>query len=119
MIKKFITNKYQSKIVSCHTIRDKNKLALSSRNFLLNKKNYIKAGLIAKCLLKFKNLNKVEHGRNNILNKTKIELENKFKIKIEYLEFRNIKDLKISNFSKEYKLFIAYYINSIRLIDNY
>ena len=36
LIKKFIKNKFKTKIFSCSTIRDKNKLALSSRNILLN-----------------------------------------------------------------------------------
>ena len=43
--------KYNSKIVSCKTIRDKNKLALSSRNLLLKKDNLIKAGKIAQNLI--------------------------------------------------------------------
>ena len=119
LIKKFIKNRYKTKIVMCRTIRDKNKLALSSRNFLLNKKNYFKAGLIAKYLFKFRNLYKQKFKNNNILNKTKIELKNKFKIKIEYLEFRNVKDLKIADFRKKNRLFVAYYINNIRLIDNF
>ena len=119
LIKKFIKNRYKSKIVMCRTIRDKNKLALSSRNFLLNKKDYFKAGLIAKYLFKFKNLYKQNFKNNNILNKTKVELKNKFKIKIEYLEFRNVKDLKIADFRKKNRLFVSYYINNIRLIDNF
>ena len=36
LIKKFIKNKFKTKIFSCSTIRDKNKLALSSRNILLS-----------------------------------------------------------------------------------
>ena len=103
LIKKFIKNRYKSKIVMCRTIRDKNKLALSSRNFLLNKKNYFKAGLIAKYLFKFRNLSKQKYVNNYILKKTKVELKNKFKIIIEYLEFRNVKDLKIADFRKEYR----------------
>ena len=39
LVKKYIEKKYKSKIILCKTIRDKNKLALSSRNLLLNKKN--------------------------------------------------------------------------------
>ena len=39
LVKKYIEKKYKSKIISCKTIRDKNKLALSSRNLLLKKKN--------------------------------------------------------------------------------
>ena len=119
LIKKFIKNKHKSNIIECNTVRDKNKAALSSRNFLLNKKNYIKAGLIAKYFIKFKNLNTKQHKNNNILNKIKIKIENKFNIKIEYLEFRNVKDLKITNFKEKYKLFVAYYLGGIRLIDNF
>ena len=40
-------------------------------------------------------------------------------INIEYLELRNKKNLKISNTIQNSKLFIAYYINKIRLIDNF
>jgi len=43
----------------------------------------------------------------------------KFKIKIEYLEIRNIIDLKKTIINKKYKIFIAYYINKVRLIDNF
>jgi len=119
LIKKFIKNKHKSNIIECNTVRDKNKAALSSRNFLLNKKNYFKAGLIAKYFIKFKNLNIKQHKNNNILNKIKIKFENKFNIKIEYLEFRNVKDLKIANFKEKYKLFVAYYLGGIRMIDNF
>ena len=45
---------FKSKIICCKTIRDKNKLALSSRNILLNKTNLNKAGKIAKNLIIFK-----------------------------------------------------------------
>ncbi len=95
-------------------------MALSSRNLLLSKKNYFKAGLIAKYLLKLKYLYKRKCKKNNInINKAINELENKYKIKIEYLEFRNLKDLKLANFKKKFRLFLAYYINNVRLIDNF
>ena len=42
LVKKFIEKKYNTKVIACKTIRDKNKLALSSRNSLLNKKDLIK-----------------------------------------------------------------------------
>ena len=38
LVKNFIENKYNTKVYVCKTIRNKNKLALSSRNTLLNKK---------------------------------------------------------------------------------
>ena len=116
LIKKFFKNKYKSKFIGCKTIRDKNNLALSSRNFLLNKKNYFKATKITNYLLKVKFLLK---NNKKMLPKIKNELEKKFNIKIEYLEFRNLENLKTSNFKKKYRLFLAYYINKIRLIDNF
>ena len=42
-----------------------------------------------------------------------------FNIKFDYLELRNIFNLKVSNKVKNSKLFIAYYINKVRLIDNF
>ena len=53
------------------------------------------------------------------LSKYKYELENKFKIKIDYLEFRDEKKMKLDNFKYKYRLFIAYHINWVRLIDNF
>jgi len=54
LVKKYIEKNFKSKIVLCKTIRDKNKLALSSRNLLLSNKNLIKAGKIAKEIIVFK-----------------------------------------------------------------
>ena len=42
-----------------------------------------------------------------------------FKIDIEYLEARNIFNLQRNINQKRYRLFVAYYINKIRLIDNF
>ena len=51
--------------------------------------------------------------------KSKYEFENKFKIKIDYLEFRDEKKMKLNNFKSNFRLFIAYHINGVRLIDNF
>ena len=48
----------------------------------------------------------------------KNDLEKKFNIKIEYLELRNIYNLKLSNDINKSRLFVAYYLNGVRLIDN-
>ena len=55
---------------------------------------------------------------NNILIKKK-ELQKKFNIKIDYLEVRNEKNLTALTKNKKIKLFVAYYINKVRLIDNF
>ena len=54
LIKNFVKKKFKTKVVSCSTVRDNNKVALSSRNILLSKNDIKKSSLIAKLLLKFK-----------------------------------------------------------------
>ena len=119
LVKNFIKDKYKSKIYSCPTIRDKNKVALSSRNYLLSKEDLNKAGLIVKILQKAKSTIKINNSVNAYLNTIKNNLIKKFNIKIEYLEIRNEKDLKQTFINKKYRLFFAYYVNKVRLIDNF
>ena len=119
LVKKFIEKKYHSKIVSCKTIRDKNKLALSSRNLLLKKTAQNKAGKIAKEIISFKVKIKKEKNINKILRIKEKELKKIFNVYIEYFELRNNKNLVKSKNTKNSKIFIAYYIDNIRLIDNF
>ena len=118
LVKSYIENKYKSEIVSCKTIRDFNGLALSSRNLLLNNKEITKARYIAKKLITIKSYIKNQNNIKKFLTDKKIEMNKMFNIKIEYLELRNIKSLKVSNQIKNSRLLIAYYMNKIRLIDN-
>ena len=122
LIKKYLGKKYQIKIINCITVRDKNKVALSTRIKLLNKKNYYKVSLISKYLLKLKRELSINISRYNLslLIKQNIKkLEDLYKIKIDYLEFRNEKNLNKFNKRGKYRLFIAYYLEKVRLIDNY
>ena len=63
-------------------------------------------------------LNK-ESNIKKVLNKTGNEINKLQNVKIEYLELRNIKNLKISNKLKNSKIFVSFYINKVRLIDNF
>ena len=119
LVKRYIENNFKSKIVLCKTIRDKNKLALSSRNLLLKKSDQIKAGKIARTLISFKKKIIKEKITNKLILTKKNELEKLYGINIEYLELRNKKNLKLSNKINNYKIFLAYYIKNVRLIDNY
>jgi len=119
LVKKYIENNFKSKIVLCKTIRDKNKLALSSRNLLLKKSDQIKAGKIARTLISFKKKFIKEKITNKLILTKKNELEKLYSINIEYLELRNKKNLKLSNKINNSKIFLAYYIKNVRLIDNY
>ncbi len=118
LVKKLLERKYKTKIISCKTIRDKNKVALSSRNFLLNKSSLVKAANIYKKLVNIKKNIKSNKNISNLLKLKKKELNNKYKIKIDYLELRNKKNLELSKKINNSRLFIAYYIDNVRLIDN-
>ena len=119
MVKKFIEKKYKSKIIGCNTIRAKNKYALSSRNFLLKNIKLDKAGKIAELLINFKRKLIKKENIQKILTSKKLEIEKNYDVKIEYLEARREKDLLITNNIKKSRLFIAYYLDEVRLIDNF
>ena len=119
LVKRHVEKNFKSKIISCKTIRDKNKLALSSRNTLLKKNDLNKAGKIAKNLIIFKKKISYKKNLKNLIFMKKNELKKKYDIKIDYLELRNIKNLRLTNKIKNAKIFIAYYINKVRLIDNF
>ncbi len=119
LVKKFIEKKFNAKVIGCKTIRNKNKLALSSRNFLLNKQELEDVEKISKTFHNLKNKIKNNRNINSFLRKSKKDLEKFFNIKIEYLENRNTKNLTISNKYKGSKVFLSYYYKNIRLIDNF
>ena len=119
LVKRFIEQKYKTKVIGCRTIRNKNKLDLSSRNFLLNEDKLNKVEIIVK---KFHNLKKeIKKNKdiNQFLYQSRKRLEKILKIKIEYLENRNTKNLKVSNKFQGSKIFLSYYFKNIRLIDNF
>ena len=117
IIKKFITENHKiTKVVSCRTIREKNGVAFSSRNLLLsdNEKKIaseIYAYLVREKKKLIKNLIKINEIKKNII---------KYGAKkIEYIEILNInKIIKPHKKNKKYKIFIAYYLGTTRLIDN-
>ena len=118
LVKKELEKKYKTKVIPCKTIRDKDNVALSSRNLLLNKSNLITAAKIYETLVNIKKNTKNKKNIPSFLNLKKRELKNNYKIKIDYLELRNIKNLKLSNTKNNSRLFIAYYLKNVRLIDN-
>ena len=120
LIKKILGKKYKVNIIGHPIIRDKNKVALSTRNKLLNKKSIYITSCIAKRLINLKKNFKIKKLKMPInLLKIQSDFEKKYKVKVDYLEFRDEKNLKLNNFKSKYRLFIAYYINNIRLIDNF
>jgi len=127
LVKDFISKRYKTKVHQCKTIRDKNCMALSSRSSLLSESDIKSAGLIANVLIKSKQLLIKKNGLNNFDSKKikqltkqiKKNLTKKFNIKIEYLECRNLLNLSSKIDNKPFKLFVAYYLSGVRLIDNF
>jgi len=119
LIKNYLKNKHKTSIIPCKTIRDKRKIALSSRNNHLDLNGIKKASFLSKSLIKLKrNLVNSKKIKQNLRIKIKY-FEKLLKIKIEYLELRSIKNLMISNTVRGSRLFVAYYIDNVRLIDNF
>ncbi len=102
-------------------IREKNGLAMSSRNNYLNNTQLQKASLLYHHLkLIKKNLTtNISQASWNSLKKDTISALTKEKIKVEYLEIRDKKNLQLqeSNF-RNARIFIAATIGKTRLIDN-
>ena len=107
-------------IIICPTIREKNGLALSSRNNLLSNSEREESSIIFKSLtLLKKNFNhlKLESIKKSIIK----SIQKNKKFKVEYLEIADSKTLQIHkkiNPKKSYRAFICVNINHVRLIDN-
>ena len=117
IIEHFVKKKYNKiKIIGCNTIREKNGIAYSSRNFLLNIKEKKIASKVYKLILSKKRYlveNKI--SVNMIKNKILSLGVNK----IDYVKILDINKLVDKNIrSKKIRIFIAYYLRSTRLIDN-
>ena len=111
----FIKNKVSTKVVECKTVRNKNGLALSSRNFLLTSEQKRKAEEIYKIL----HNKKGDLLKNKmILNSIKRRILKLNDVKIDYIEVVNISKFFKTNKKNNLKIFIAYYLGETRLIDN-
>ncbi len=117
IIKKYLNSiNSKIKIIPCETIRAKNGVALSSRNKLLNQSSLNIAGKIINFLRK--NKNHIIRSKNNSYFIKKIK--NFGAKKVDYLSAFNLRKLKKTNKpSTNTRVFIAYYLDGVRLIDNF
>jgi pantoate--beta-alanine ligase len=111
-------NKIKTKVIKCKTFREKNGVACSTRNFNLDKEQLLIASNVYKYLFKIKNKIKLNRKFFN-QNKLKKDLFSLGINKIEYIQNIDLKRFfKITKSKKQTKIFIAYYIKDVRLIDN-
>tara|TARA_B100000579_G_C22814596_1_gene847094 strand:- start:643 stop:1458 length:816 start_codon:yes stop_codon:yes gene_type:complete len=113
-----LRRKIKTKVISCETIREKNGVACSTRNKNLTKKQIIQASKVFKYLKIKKNKIQKNLSTYDFLS-TKKDLIKIGVTNINYIELLNLKNLKKPKSIKEkFKIFIAYYLGSVRLIDN-
>ena len=112
---------FNVQIIGGETLREDDGLAMSSRNLRLSEQSRIKAGAI------FENLNQAKKeilaGKklNEVLQKTEEKLLTSGFEKIDYLNLCDEENLQILtdfNSKKKSRLFIAAFIQNVRLIDN-
>jgi len=104
----------------CKTIRDKNGLAMSSRNQYLSIPEKEDASIIYKILKKSEYLINKGEKINNVKTYIKRKLTNE-KIKIDYISIADIntfKELDVLNKNIKIVISVAVWYSSIRLIDN-
>ena len=113
-----LKRKINTKIIHCKTIREKNGIACSTRNNNLNRNQFKIASNVIKYLKNKKKLIKKELSNFKFLN-IKKDLMNLGLTKIDYIELYNSKTLKRpKNKREKFRIFIAFYLNKTRLIDN-
>ncbi len=107
-------------MIICPTVREKNGLAMSSRNNLLSNFDKKNSSIIYNSLNILKN-----NFKNSDLAKIKKEIiyniNKNPNFKVEYFEIANAKTLQIDsviNPEKSYRAFICVLVNEVRLIDN-
>ena len=113
-----LKNSIKCKVIRCKTIREKNGIACSTRNSNLNNAQLSIASNIFRYLSNLKKKIKFNYKffKVNIVKKDLISLG---ATKIDYIENIDLDSLKkVKKNKKKFKLFIAYYLNQIRLIDN-
>lgn len=122
VIKKLVRDlNFKVKILTHQIVREESGLALSSRNKRLDEASQIKAANIFKILSEIKS--EVLRGENieDILQKKSIKLLEMGFEEIDYLEIRDEENLQLVADIKSIKnlrIFIAVYLQGIRLIDN-
>jgi pantoate--beta-alanine ligase len=120
LVKDFIEKNYKTKVYICKTVRDSNKIALSSRNNLLDKTSLYTLSIITNKLHDLKKkIYKHKQNSKKLIQLFKRNIVKEYKVKIQYLECRNIVNLSTNIHKKSFKLFVAYYLGNVRLIDNF
>ena len=116
--KLIIQNKLKANLVKCSSIRGLNGMSLSSRYTKLSSKEKTQFDECAKIIDK-NLLDLINSFDTKILENIKKELQSIGISKIDYCEVREERNLEISKTNLHSRLFLAFYVNKIRIIDNF
>ena len=113
-----IQNELQIDLIKCPSIRDLSGMSLSSRYSSFTQDQKIKFAQCAS-IIKSNLINLKKNFNQKIVDNLQDELKNFGISKIDYCEVRDENDLSLSMTKKRSRLFLAFYINTIRVIDNF
>ena len=111
-------NNLPIQLIDCPSVRSKNGMSLSSRYNNFNTNQEILFNQISLKVNDCVNLLKKQIDINNLKNLNQYLEEDK-KIKVDYLEVRDDDELLLTQKNKNARLFISFYIEDIRIIDNF
>ena len=111
-------NNLPIQLIDCPSVRSKNGMSLSSRYNNFNTNQEILFNQISLKINDCVNLLKKQIDINNLKNLYQYLEEDK-KIKVDYLEVRDDDELLLTQNNKNARLFISFYIEDIRIIDNF
>ena len=121
IVRKLVTLTKQSiNIIGCDIFRERNGLAMSSRNQRLTENERQAAGFIYEILSEVKTRFELENPKN-LTKWVEAQFREHPLLDLEYFEIADIKNLKTVSDKQDganYRAFIAAFLNEIRLIDN-
>ena len=113
-----IQNNLKINLIKCPSIRDLNGMSYSSRYSTFNKNQRLQFDECAK-IINSKLINLKKNLNQEILQSIEDELKSTGISNIDYCEVRSEENLNISKLNEKSRLFIAFYLSKIRVIDNF
>jgi pantoate--beta-alanine ligase len=113
-----IQNNLKINLIKCPSIRDLNGMSYSSRYSTFSQNQRLQFEECAK-IINSKLINLKKNFNQEILQSLKNELKSFGISNLDYCEVRNEENLNISKLNERSRLFIAFYLSKIRVIDNF
>ena len=113
-----IQNNLKINLIKCPSIRDLNGMSYSSRYSTFSQNQRLQFDECAK-IINSKLINLKKNLNREILQSIEDELKSSGISNIDYCEVRSEENLNISKLNEKSRLFIAFYLSKIRVIDNF